>query len=235
MLKAIIWDYDGTLVDTRLKNLNVTRSIISAVTGKPAHAFPVLSSVTVYDTANLKAANWRELYKSAFGLNEEQTSYAGSLWTEYQLNDNTPVNFFNGITEVIDSLGQYAHGIVSQNSKQNITEALQREGAARHFKIIIGYEEVPFAMQKPHPEGLLQCITRLTQPGEDGKILYIGDHETDTICAYNANKTLSCKTVYSVGAFYEKQDHSHTWSVTPDFIASSPRDILSIAASLIDG
>ena len=26
-IKAIIWDYDGTLVDTRHKNLNVTKSI----------------------------------------------------------------------------------------------------------------------------------------------------------------------------------------------------------------
>ena len=27
-IKAIIWDYDGTLVDTRHKNLHVTRNII---------------------------------------------------------------------------------------------------------------------------------------------------------------------------------------------------------------
>ena len=34
MIKAIIWDYDGTLVDTHIKNLNVTRKIIEHITGK---------------------------------------------------------------------------------------------------------------------------------------------------------------------------------------------------------
>lgn len=30
-IKAIIWDYDGTLADTRLKNLNVTIKIIKSI------------------------------------------------------------------------------------------------------------------------------------------------------------------------------------------------------------
>jgi len=30
-IKAIIWDYDGTLVDTRHKNLNVTKNIMKIV------------------------------------------------------------------------------------------------------------------------------------------------------------------------------------------------------------
>ncbi|RTL58967.1 MAG: HAD family hydrolase [Sphingobacteriales bacterium] len=228
MLKAIIWDYDGTLVDTRQKNLNVTRSIISTVTGKPAEAFPVLESVTVYDAANMKVPNWRVLYKEAFGLNDEQTSYAGSLWTEYQLKDNTAISFFNGINEVIHSLSYYGHGIVSQNSKQNITEVLSREGVDQFFKIVIGYEEVSFAFQKPHPEGLLQCIKQLTKLDDECFILYIGDHETDATCAYNANDQLSRKAVYSVGAFYEKEDHSNNWNIKPDFKATHPNDILDI-------
>ena len=232
MLKAIIWDYDGTLVDTRQKNLNVTRAIISHVTGKPADVFPVLDSVAVYDAANMKAPNWRVLYKEEFGLNDEQTTYAGSLWTTYQLKDNTAINFFNGINEVIHSLSFYSHGIVSQNSKQNITDVLSREGVDEHFKIIIGYEEVSFAMQKPHPEGLLQCITQLTQLDDEGIILYIGDHETDATCAHNANNALSRKAIYSVGAFYEKHDHSDSWRIKPDFKAAHPNDILKIAETL---
>lgn len=232
MLKAIIWDYDGTLVDTRQKNLSVTRSIISAVTGKPADAFPVLASVPVYDAANMSAPNWRVLYKKEFGLDEVQTSYAGSLWTEYQLKDKTNISFFNGIGEVIHSLGDYGHGIVSQNSRQNITEVLNKEGVDKHFRVIIGYEEVSFALQKPHPEGLLQCISRLTQLNDDGYILYIGDHETDATCAHNANKVLCRKAVYSVGAFYEKQDHSSNWNIKPDFKANDPKDIIGIIMSL---
>ena len=232
MLKAIIWDYDGTLVDTRQKNLNVTSSIISAVTGKPSTTFPVLDSVTVYDAANMNAPNLRVLYKEEFGLNDDQATYAGFLWTAYQLKDTTAISFFNGISDVIHSLSHYGHGIVSQNSKQNITEVLKREGVDKHFKIIIGYEEVSFSLQKPHPEGLLQCIKQLTQLDDEGTILYIGDHETDATCAHNANNSLLRKAVYSVGAFYEKNDHSDSWAVAPDFKVNNPKDILAIVSSL---
>jgi phosphoglycolate phosphatase-like HAD superfamily hydrolase len=38
-IKAIIWDYDGTLVDTRYKNLNVTRNIIESIIETDAEEF----------------------------------------------------------------------------------------------------------------------------------------------------------------------------------------------------
>ena len=50
---AIIWDFDGTLVDTHHKNLNVTRRIIEQIKQKRADNFPVLISLENYiSTAN---------------------------------------------------------------------------------------------------------------------------------------------------------------------------------------
>ena len=37
---AVIWDFDGTLVDTRAKNIAVNRRIIEAVTGRPWTGLP---------------------------------------------------------------------------------------------------------------------------------------------------------------------------------------------------
>jgi hypothetical protein len=36
---AVIWDFDRTLADTRVRNLNVTRTFIALVTGRPASAY----------------------------------------------------------------------------------------------------------------------------------------------------------------------------------------------------
>jgi len=232
MLKAIVWDFDGTLVDTRGKNLNVTKAIISEITGKLAESFTALSSLPDYEMANTNAANWRELYKKEFELTDEQIDYAGSLWTGYQLLDQTPVNFFSGIENTIKVLDRYAHGIVSQNSRKNIYEMLSSAGINNCFKTIIGYEEVDYSMQKPHPEGLLYCMSQLTALQEGEIILFIGDHETDAQCAANANRKLSYKAVFSVGAFYEKKDYSDTWTFKPDFKANHPDDILEIADKL---
>ena len=39
MIEAMIWDYDGTLVDTRQKNLDVTKEIVFEVLNKAMKNF----------------------------------------------------------------------------------------------------------------------------------------------------------------------------------------------------
>ena len=93
-LIAVIWDYDGTLVDTRHKNLNVTRKIIERITKRSADEFPMLENIEEYHRATMDTSNWRKCYREEFEIGEEQVKEAGSLWTEYQLNDYPPVNVF---------------------------------------------------------------------------------------------------------------------------------------------
>ena len=125
-ISAIIWDYDGTLVDTRQKNLNVTRSIVESIIETEAEAFPVLRSLENYNLANRKRSNWRELYRFEFNFSESQIDEAGQMWTTYQLSDDTDVAFYDGIGKVIGELAGYPHGIVSQNSKRNIKRHLEK-------------------------------------------------------------------------------------------------------------
>jgi beta-phosphoglucomutase-like phosphatase (HAD superfamily) len=162
-LRAIIWDFDGTLVDTRQKNMNVNRQIVGAITGQPWQRFSVLESVAAYDTAQQSFANWREFYRRGIGLTEDEIDRAGAMWTELQLIDTTPASFFEGIGAALDRLqGAAVHGIVSQNSRQNIEEMLAVVGLLHYFEHIVGYEEVGTQRQKPAPDGLLMCIERLT-------------------------------------------------------------------------
>jgi phosphoglycolate phosphatase-like HAD superfamily hydrolase len=85
-INAIIWDYDGTLVDTCHKNLNVTKKIIASTTKTDASKFPALQSLEKYDVANRRTSNWRELYRQEFNLTENQIDEAGRMWSAYQLN-----------------------------------------------------------------------------------------------------------------------------------------------------
>ena len=182
---AIIWDYDGTLFDTREKNYNVTKKIIKEVKGG-FNQFPVLNSVTEYCNSHLQAANWRDFYRDEFNLSEDEIDTAGKLWTEYQLDDYTNVPPIYGVRDVIKSLN-FPQGIVSQNSSENITQNLKRNNLNTYFQSIIGYEEVDLKLQKPHPAGLLKCIEHLCN-SKSGNAFYIGDHETDLQTAKNANQ-----------------------------------------------
>lgn len=234
-IQAIIWDYDGTLVDTRLKNYNVIRRIIQDMMGIDPEKFPALTSLESYISANNLATNWRDLYKKEFNFTEEQIDYSGKLWTRYQLDDKTPVPFFDGIQNVIRSLKLFPQGIVSQNSKNGIAQQLEDHQLGEYFDCIIGYEEVPLDKQKPEPDGLLWCIEKLT--GEDsGLILYIGDHETDLQCAHKANQQLKDNArnfvIITIGVSYGFNGNSTDWRIQPNFVANKPGEVLEIIQNL---
>ncbi len=230
-IQAIIWDYDGTLVDTRHKNLAVTRRIVERITGKPADEYPALQSLGHYEDVTKIATNWREMYQQQYAMTPEQVDRAGRLWAELQLADRTHVPVFDGIAETLDQLRHFPHGIVSQNARGNIVNALQAHSIDGHFGCIIGFEEVGIRQQKPEPEGLLQCIERLTN-GEAGIVLYIGDHDTDFRCANNAHQRL-CQSdldlnVVSVGASYGFTAEPVHWTLKPEYLLHTPGDLHGI-------
>jgi len=230
-IRAIIWDYDGTLVDTRHKNLNVTRNIIESIIETDAEEFSALRSLENYSLANRRASNWRELYRQELNLAEKQIDEAGRLWTVYQLDDNTEVAFFAGIEAVIGELAEFPHGIVSQNSRSGIMQNLAKKQLLPLFKYIVGYEEVDLKKQKPEPDGLLTCMEKLSAL-ESGYVCYIGDHETDVRCVRAANRVLQKENVnvkiFSIGACYESGMDTSTWNTRPDFEAQKVEDILKI-------
>ena len=142
-LTAVVWDYDGTLVDTREKNLSVTRRLIETVSPSPAGDLPVLESVEAYEAALLKVRSWREFYRDYLHLSEERTDEAGLLWASYQESDTTPVRVFDGVSLVLGGLQQVPQGIFSLNSRGNIHEALEASDLSAYFGSIVGTKKFP--------------------------------------------------------------------------------------------
>jgi HAD superfamily hydrolase (TIGR01549 family) len=228
---AFIWDFDGTIVDSRLKNFNVTKKIINDILGTEAKNFPVLNSLDSYHSAHTRVVNWRAFYGDSFNMNDEQVNEAGRLWTEYQLNDNTPVQLLNGVKKTIRALNKFPQGIVSQNSRNNIISYLKSQNIYEYFQTVVGYEEVHINKQKPHPDGLLLCLERLVD-SQSGCIFYIGDHETDVQSVLNANDVLTeinrKLKIFSVGAFYGFGIDPADWKCRPDYEIKSAEKLISM-------
>tara|TARA_B100001146_G_scaffold221695_1_gene232601 strand:+ start:1650 stop:2369 length:720 start_codon:yes stop_codon:yes gene_type:complete len=228
---AVIWDYDGTLVDTRAKNWRITRDIVRYFTDTDPDTIESLSSLDGYTVALHHYYDWRHLYMTEFGMSEETLSEAGRLWTEYQLSDDTVSPIYAGVESVLGKLRDLPHGIVSMNSKGNIERSLGNASLLDRFESVIGYEEVSEARQKPAPDGLLMCLDQLTGMAP-GHVAYVGDHQIDIECARNANEALTADDydihVFSIGAAYGIGTESGAWPEEPDYTTQCPDDIASI-------
>lgn len=234
MVKAIIWDYDGTIADTSEKNFNVSLKILDKVNSGKETEYPALKSADTLYEANQRTANWRDLYRKEFKFENELIDYAGSLWTEHQLNDSTEIKLFDGVNEVLQEFNDLHHAIVSQNSRQSIIQFLDSINLTSSFDPILGYEQVDIKRQKPFPDGLLDCILNNLSIKE-GYVIYIGDHVSDFILVENANKELagiqSPIEIISVGIKH-LEDVSKYWSTKPDYTLTSFTQFNKVVAEI---
>ena len=232
---AVIWDYDGTLVDTRFKNLSVQKKLIRLVTGKTEDEFPALKSVANYQVLQDKIINWQDQYRNHFGMTESQVAQAGKLWSELQSLDTTDTPLYIGLKTVLEKTSTIPQGVFSQNSKQQIINTLDKHGVINFFREIIGYEDLTSKEQKPAAEGLIKIIYKLS-PEDSGIVLFIGDHITDFKCVINTNEyyRINCSDtyVYSVGVNYTAETDPGKWEIKPDFIIDQPSDLLQIITKL---
>lgn len=226
-LDAILWDYDGTIVNSVPKNIDITKTILSIVaphlTGD--HLPQCLKSETEYHQVNHAAKNWQELYVKYYGMSEAEMLAAGALWAEHQLRNTTPVTLFAGMGDAVRGLSSVPHGICSQNSSKNILNVLSEAQVDSYFKAIIGYDDVSGSCQKPSPEGGVMCVEQLFKHPENKVIMYVGDHEADVQFARNLQSALGQQsTVISVAAAYSGAI-PESWDVKPDYIIRSPTEL----------
>ncbi|MCW8329714.1 HAD family hydrolase [Photobacterium sp. SDRW27] len=229
-LDAILWDYDGTIVNSVPKNIEITKSILSIVaphlTGNNLPHY--LQSEHAYHEANHAAKNWQELYTDYYGMSESEMLDAGALWAEHQLSNTTPVKLFAGIDYTVQGLSSIPHGICSQNASQNIVNVLSEAKVDSYFKAVIGYDDVTRDCQKPSPEGGLACLDRLFDTPENKTIMYVGDHEADVQFARNIQGALGNQSsVIAVAAAYSGATPEN-WITKPDHVIRSPSELLTI-------
>ncbi|MCG7499750.1 HAD family hydrolase [Vibrio sp. Of7-15] len=229
-LEGILWDYDGTIVNSVPKNIDITKNILAIVaphlTGDNLPHY--LQSEMAYHEANHAAKNWQELYVHYYGMTEREMLMAGGLWAEHQLNNTTPVQLFAGVADMVRALSSVPHGICSQNSSKNIVNVLSRAQVDSYFKAVVGYDDVSRNGQKPSPEGGIICLEQLFDNPENKTIMYIGDHEADVQFARNLQCELGYSScVISVAAAYSGAVPEKL-GFQPDFIIRNPSELTAV-------
>jgi len=228
-IDAVLWDYDGTLVNSVPKNIDTTIQILSVVAPRLTNGnLPdCLKTEEAYHIANHQAKNWQDLYVNYYGMTEEEMLEAGPLWTEFQLKNTTPVDLFSEIEQTIKAI-DLPQGICSQNSSENIMGVLNKYQISSKMNAVIGYDDVPNNMQKPFPFGGIKCLEQIYDRLENKTIVYVGDHEGDVEFARNIEREL-CENskVIAVTAMYSGAN-TKKWKYQPDFEITKPSELLEI-------
>lgn len=236
MIKAILWDFDGTLANSNEKNYLVTLELFKNEAPHILESKPFnLSSREEFDKALVRYEDWRELYKDCYNLSNEETERLGSLWAKYQVDSNIETSLFMGIPEIVKHYLNVKQAVISQNGIQNIKNVLSNNNILNCFDTFIGIDEYPGELAKPNHTSFVDCLKSLNVAPDSGKIIYIGDHEVDTNFVRTTQDYFKSKNIdsdlYAIATSYGGS-FPETWNLQPDFIAKTTNELYEILKKL---
>jgi HAD superfamily hydrolase (TIGR01509 family) len=185
-ITTLIFDWDGTLVDSAQLGLVAFEKTFSELGVPFAHA--------VYEAKY--SPNWYTTYE-ALGLPRERWEVADELWIRHYGEQSAPL--IEGVGETLLALrGKgYQLAIVSSGSRSRVGREVQQSVLKDAFAVIVCNEDI--IDKKPHPEGLVRAIRELNvAPSE---CAYVGDAPEDIEMGRRGNvMTIGVRSAYPSSA-----------------------------------
>lgn len=186
-IKSIMFDLDGTLIDSVPVYYGYMESILKIVGLPPAPK----SVVAEFMTGNLEA--WEKIIPEQLKNRKDELIHecmtVGRKLSRNMFRDD--VELFEGVHELFSLLAErnILIGLVTSTERINIERKLDplvRNGLRDHLDVIIAIEDAP--KMKPAPDPLLECARRIGVPPK--QCIYVGDSHVD-IRAGNAAEMMT--------------------------------------------
>ncbi|WP_443660962.1 HAD family hydrolase [Clostridium algidicarnis] len=172
MYKYIIFDVDGTLLDTEIAVLSSLQKLVSEELNKD------------YSFEELRFALGipGEVALNKLGITNVLESF--NKWNIYLKEYFHHVKIFDNIKETIVKLNQMgvSTGIVTSETKEEFLNDFVPFGLSNYFKLVVCADDTE--EHKPNPEPLLKFI-ELSEV-DKSETIYIGDTKYDMDCALGA-------------------------------------------------
>ena len=206
MIKALLFDCDGTLVDSETLSACATDYAFRRILKRPLTEEE--SKKLLGRPANKILEEWfQETGKEIF---EEATNYFVETMNE--------VKPYDGIEDMLQFFSRKLRmAIVSSSSKEIVMRMLIATKLSSYFEFIVGHEDTD--KHKPNPEPILEAIKRLQIKHDE--CIYIGDQPYDIMAAREAG-------VKVIGVTWGSGNREILESYEPHIILSRPEELEKI-------
>lgn len=181
MIKAFLFDLDGTLLDTTDDLTAATNAVLNYYKRPSITRHTIEASIYKGTLAIIDAAFDSDLTM----LDKKRLNQ--QIFQSYQIQMGRNSAFISGMLEFLDHLDrkQLPWGIVTNKPLWLAQPLLLHHRIYKRCQVLLGAESLP--VKKPHPEPLLYAANRLGIPPQ--QCAYLGDAPSDIIAANHANMT----------------------------------------------
>ena len=206
MIKAIIFDCDGTLVDSETLSAIATDHAFRSILKRP---------LTEEESNGLLGRPANRVLKEWFPDRGKDIFEEASAYFRERMQEIKPYDDIEKLLNILHNDFRFA--VVSSSSRFIVQEMLDITGLNRYFELVIGHEDTE--KHKPDPEPLMECIKRLGLA--ESECIYVGDQPYDIMAARSAG-------IVVLGTTWGSGNSRVLREYKPHAILEKPLDILSL-------
>ncbi len=209
-IRLLIFDLDGTLIDSKLDLANAVNA------ARAGAGLPPLDQETIASYVGNGAPT---LMRRALGpgFDDEQVAQALEFFlTYYRAHKLDHTRFYPGVPEALEAFGDRILAVLTNKPVRISREILEGLGAADRFRYIFGGNS--FENKKPHPEGVRTILEQSGVPAAQAMI--VGDSAVDVQTGRNAG-------IHTCGVSYGFAPHTFEHS-PPDMLVQNLNELASL-------